>query len=120
MESPIRDCEVRYAGVAVGRATQVKDWTAGGAFIGFAEPLPSGTAIELRGENITQAARVEEVVESADPNVAGMRVSFLAPAPGSSAGSASSAPPAAPEAAPPAEGGAPAPHQGGGKRKRRR
>ena len=119
-------CEVRYAGVVVGRATQVKNWTATGAFIGLPEPLPSGTAIELRGENVVQAARVEDVIESADPNVAGMRVSFVAasagaapssPAPSSSAAPSSDAPPAeSGGAAPPASQGQP----GGGKRKRRR
>ena len=126
LDSPISSCEVRYAGVAVGRSTQVKDWTATGAFIGFAEPLPSGTAIELRGENLAQAARVDDVIESADPNVAGMRVSFVA---SSAAAPTPSAPPpvtAAPSGdASPVDSGAASPpaqqqQQGGGKRKRRR
>jgi len=91
--------EVRYAGVVVGRATQVKDWTAGGAFIGFTEPLPTGTSIELRGENIAQPARVEEVLESSDASVAGMRVSFVS-------SSAAAAPPVA-VAAPPVAAVAP-------------
>ena len=122
MDSPIASCEVRYAGVVVGRATQVKNWTATGAFVGFTEPLPAGTAIELRGENLVQAARVEDVIESADPNVAGMRVSFVAsPAagapPSSAAPSSSDAPPAeSGGVAPPVQQGQP----GGGKRKRRR
>ncbi len=76
--------EVRYAGVAVGRATQVRDWTDAGAFIGFAEPLPTGTRVELRGDGVRQIARVEAVIESADPAAAGMRVRFVtesAPAP---------------------------------------
>ncbi len=139
MDSPMVSCEVRYAGVVVGRATQVKDWTATGAFIGLAEPLPSGTRIELRGDNHVQAARVEQVFESADPNAAGMHVSFLAS--GSAAGPstsaaapATSAPASAPVAAPPPSGAVPVSeaspadstgtaqpaHQGGGKRKRRR
>ena len=113
--------EVRYAGVVVGRATQVKDWSATGAFIGFTEPLPTGTAIELRGENIAQSARVDQVQESSDPDLAGMRVSFLtpsrSPSPSSSASeSPSSAPPA--DAALPQQ--QPPQQQGGGKRKRRR
>ncbi len=70
--------EVRYAGVVVGRATQVKDWNADGAFIGFAEPLPTGTRIELRGDEIREA-RVEEAIESSDPAICGMRVSFSRP-----------------------------------------
>jgi hypothetical protein len=70
--------EVRYAGVAVGRATQVRDWTATGAFIGFAEPLPTGTRVELRGDGVRQVARVEDVIESVDVAVTGMRVRFVA------------------------------------------
>ena len=132
-------CEVRYAGVVVGRATQVKDWTATGAFIGFAEPLPSGTRIELRGDNHVQAAQVAQVIESADPNVAGMHVSFVASAPAagpstSGAVAATTAAAPAPAAATPSPGAVPVTeaspadstgttppaHQGGGKRKRRR
>ena len=76
--------EVRYAGVVVGRATHVKDWSAEGAFIGFAEPLPTGTRIELRGDE-TRSARVEEAIESSDPSICGMRVSFSpSPSPSSS------------------------------------
>lgn len=120
--------EVRYAGVVVGRATQVKDWSATGAFIGFTEPLPTGTAIELRGENTIQPARVREVIESSDPTVAGMRVSFLntststSPPPSSSAAPSSDTPaaPAPASAAKPAEAGQPQQQGGGGKRKRRR
>ena len=69
--------EVRYAGVVVGRSTKVRDWDAAGAFIGFAEPLPSGTSLVLRGDGIDQPARVVAVFESADPAVAGMQVKFV-------------------------------------------
>ncbi|HVV52123.1 MAG TPA: hypothetical protein VHO06_20815, partial [Polyangia bacterium] len=62
--------EVRYAGVVVGRSTKVRDWGASGAFIGFAEPLPSGTSLVLKGDGVEQPARVVEVIESADPAVA--------------------------------------------------
>ena len=137
VDSPIDirgNFEVRYAGVVVGRATQVRDWTATGAFIGFTEPLPSGTSIELRGENITQAARVAEVIESADVNLAGMRVSFVASSvapsdspsvPSPSPAAAAPAPPAESQAAAPAPapsdaGPPPAQQGGGGNRKRRR
>ena len=68
--------EVRYAGVVVGRSTKVRDWNDAGAFIGFAEPLPSGTPLVLKGDGVEQPARVLEVIESADPAVAGMRVTF--------------------------------------------
>ena len=69
--------EVRYAGVVVGRSTKVRDWDTAGAFIGFAEPLPSGTSLVLRGDGVEQAARVVQVFESADPAVAGMQVKFI-------------------------------------------
>jgi hypothetical protein len=116
--------EVRYAGVVVGRATQVKDWTADGAFIGFSEPLPTGTRIQLRGDE-TRDARVEEAIESSDPAVCGMRVSFSpapasAPAPSSSPAPASSpdpSPSSAPDTTAPANQGN---GGGGGKRRRRR
>ena len=69
--------EVRYAGVLLGRSTKVRDWDTAGAFIGFAEPMPSGTSLVLRGDGVDQAARVVEVFESADPAVAGMQVKFI-------------------------------------------
>ncbi len=110
--------EVRYAGVVVGRATHVKDWTAEGAFIGFAEPLPTGTRIELRGDE-TRTARVEEAIESSDPNISGMRVSFSPPSP-----SSSSSPPSSPSPSPSPEPTSPQQQGGGGggggKRRRRR
>jgi hypothetical protein len=68
--------EVRYAGVVVGRSTRVRDWDTAGAFIGFAEPLPTGTSLVLRGDGVDQPARVVEVFESADPAVVGMQVKF--------------------------------------------
>jgi hypothetical protein len=103
--------EVRYAGVVVGRATQVKDWNAEGAFIGFAEPLPTGTRIELRGDQI-RSARVEEAIESSDPAICGMRVSF---SPSPSPPSSSDIPSPSPDTGHAQQGGG-----GGGKRRRRR
>jgi len=95
--------EVRYAGVVVGRSTKVRDWDTAGAFIGFAEPLPSGTSLVLRGDGVDQAARVVEVFESADPAVAGMQVKFVGPAeaarPASKPAAAAAAPARAPEPA---------------------
>src|SRR6185312_4216403 len=88
--------EVRYAGVVVGRSTKVRDWGASGAFIGFAEPLPAGTSLVLRGDGIDQPARVVEVIESADPAVAGMQVTFAgaaeAPRPAPTPAAAEAAP----------------------------
>ncbi|HVY40154.1 MAG TPA: hypothetical protein VHM31_19575 [Polyangia bacterium] len=109
--------EVRYAGVVVGRATHVKDWTAEGAFIGFAEPLPTGTRIELRGDQ-TRTARVEEAIESSDPNISGMRVSFSPPSSPPSPSSSSS--PSSPSPEPPSPQQQAGGGGGGGKRRRRR
>jgi hypothetical protein len=92
--------EVRYAGVGVGRSTLLRDWTASGAFIGFAEPMPTGTPLVLKGDGIDQAARVVEVIESADPSVAGMRVEFVS-------GAEPVRPPPAEEPAPPPAAAAP-------------
>jgi len=121
--------EVRYAGVTVGRATHVRSWTDAGAFIGFAEPLPTGTRVELRGDGGPRAASVEDVIESADPAVAGMRVRFLADgtpavvAPESSVSAAepssSGAEPSEAHGAEPGDSGSNA-GAGGGKRRRRR
>jgi hypothetical protein len=69
--------EVRYAGVGIGRSTALRDWNEGGAFIGFAEPMPTGTPLVLKGDGIDQAARVVETIESVDLSVAGMRVVFV-------------------------------------------
>ena len=94
----VRSIEIRYAGVVVGRSTKVRDWDTAGAFIGFAEPLPSGTSLVLRGDGVEQAARVVEVFESADPAVAGMQVKFIGaaeaarPAPKPAAAAATSVP----------------------------
>jgi hypothetical protein len=85
--------EVRYAGVVLGRSTQIRDWSAAGAFVGFAEPMPTGTPLVLKGEGIEQPARVVQVVESADLAVAGMRVEFgPATPPGPAAGESGAAP----------------------------
>jgi hypothetical protein len=70
--------EVRYAGVTVGRAALLRDRGPEGAFLVFAEPLPVGTSIVLKMDEGELPARVAEVVESADPNAAGMRLRFVA------------------------------------------
>jgi hypothetical protein len=104
--------EVRYAGVVVGRSTKVRDWGDAGAFIGFAEPLPTGTPLVLKGDGVEQPARVVQVIESADPAVAGMQVTFVdvaravRPSPRSAAAPAKAA---APSAAPAAAAAAAAP-----------
>jgi hypothetical protein len=69
--------EVRYAGVLVGRSGAVRDLDDRGAFVTFSEPLPVGTVVTLRLGDTIKEARVDQVVESADPAAAGMRVRFV-------------------------------------------
>jgi hypothetical protein len=141
--------EVRYAGVIVGRGVLARDLGEGGAFVGVAEPLPVGTNVTVKIGDAVREGRVDEVVETADPAVVGMRVSWggaarSVPAP------RAAAPVAAPSSAEPsgptgdvgsggdggqpaaevedASGAIPAPmslsgdasHSGGGKRRRKR
>ena len=96
----VRAVDVRYAGVVVGRSTRVRDWDNTGAFIGFAEPLPTGTSLVLRGEGVDQPARVVEVFESADPAVVGMQVKFGGAAEAALQAPRSAAPAAKPVPAP--------------------
>jgi hypothetical protein len=130
--------EVRYAGVVLGRATELRDASVSGAFVVLPEPLPVGTPIVLKTEEGERSARVIEVIESADPAVAGMRVRFMEggearaaaivtkdPAPAVSPPSAPSAPPDPPSAPPEApSAGSPSPQgdpsDGAGRRRRRR
>jgi hypothetical protein len=74
MEAPI---EIRYAGVVVAKANEVRRMTVGGVdmFLAMPEPLPAGTVVSLG--NDTQA-RIEKVIESPDPSVAGIYVRLLA------------------------------------------
>lgn len=70
--------EVRYAGVVVGRGAPLRDRDDAGVFVVFAEPLPVGTPVWLKIEDAERTARVIGVVESADANLAGMRLRFVA------------------------------------------
>jgi hypothetical protein len=94
--------EVRYAGVVVGRTMAARGLDAAGGFVGIPEPLPVGTIVTLKFVDGTREARVAEVVESSDPNIAGMRVSF-------DLGARPAASPAARPIAPAATAAAPAP-----------
>jgi hypothetical protein len=73
METPV---EIRYAGVVVARSNEIRRMTVGGVdlFLSMPEPLPAGTVVSLN--NDTQA-RVEKVIESSDPSVAGIYVKLL-------------------------------------------
>jgi hypothetical protein len=73
--------EIRYAGIMVGRASAIRDSDAAGAFINLGEPMPVGTLLTLRLSDSIKEARVEDVIESVDPTVAGMRVRFLSSKP---------------------------------------
>ncbi len=73
MQAPV---EIRYAGVVVARAEEVTP-REGGLFLAVAEPLPVGTVIGLGADDAR--GLVEQVVESADPKQAGMRVRPLQP-----------------------------------------
>jgi hypothetical protein len=72
--------DVRYSGVVVGRALQLRDRDETGAFVGFAEPLPVGTALRVKIDDVELAARVTDVVESADAAQVGMRIRFVSEA----------------------------------------
>jgi hypothetical protein len=74
MEAPV---EIRYAGVVIARANEVRRMTVGGVdmFLSMPEPLPAGTLVSLSDGS---QARVEKVIESTDPSVAGIYVRLLA------------------------------------------
>lgn len=131
--------EVRYAGVVVGRGAVLRDQGDAGTFVGIAEPLPVGTLVTLKVGDSVREARVEEVVESAEPSAVGMRIRWgaepqVAAAPVSAPAQAPTPAPtaAAPAASPAAEvddssGAIPAPMslagdsgQHGGKKRRKR
>jgi hypothetical protein len=70
--------EIRYVGVVLGRGTELRDRTERGGFVGFAEPLPVGTRIVLKGDGPEEAAEVVSVVESSEPARSGMQLRFVA------------------------------------------
>jgi hypothetical protein len=96
----VENVEVRYAGVGIGRSTHLRDWSEAGAFVGFAEPMPTGTPLVLKGDGIEQPARVVQSIESADVSVAGMRVEFTGAAEAAPAQPATAEPATAQPAAP--------------------
>jgi hypothetical protein len=76
METPV---ELRYAGVVVAKATEVRKMTVGGVdlFLAIPEPLPAGTVVALGNEGY---ARIEKVIESPDHSTAGVYVTLLSEA----------------------------------------
>ena len=71
--------EVRYAGVVVGRSSIIRELDTRGLFLGMTEPLPLGTVVELKVDELTVPGRVELVSESQELARAGMRVRFSRP-----------------------------------------
>jgi hypothetical protein len=87
--------EIRYAGVVIGKTEAVREDDAESLFLSFADPMPVGALLELRGADTRAQARVEAVTEVGE---AGMRVRLLP-------GAVADAPaPAAPPGAPAASG----------------
>jgi hypothetical protein len=85
--------EVRYAGVVVGRGAVVKELGPEAAFVSVPEPMPVGTLLTLKIGDSVRQARVEEVVEAAEPTVVGMRVSWGGAETRAAAAAVTSAPP---------------------------
>jgi 2-oxoglutarate dehydrogenase E2 component (dihydrolipoamide succinyltransferase) len=103
--------EVRYAGVVVGRGALKEpdaaraDVLADSFFVSIAEPMPVGTLVTLKVGDVVREARVDDVVESAEPSAAGMHLRWGAAAPASRPAPAQEPP----RAAAPAPAVAPAP-----------
>jgi hypothetical protein len=96
------EVEIRYAGVTIGLASEVRPTEQSSElFVALGQPMPVGSVIGLG--NDTDRVRVEKVVESADPSLAGMLVRRLDPEPVSV-----EARHAVPTQEPPAAPGAPA------------
>jgi hypothetical protein len=75
MEAPV---EIRYAGVVIGRAQEVRGGEAEDSFfLPGKEPMPVGTVVRLRSGESEIPARVLRAVESTDPLVAGMQVRLI-------------------------------------------
>jgi hypothetical protein len=75
MQAPL---EIRYAGVIIGRAQEVR--TAEGEamfFLPGKEPMPVGTLLHLRSGKGEAPARVVRAVESPDPAICGMQVRLV-------------------------------------------
>ena len=74
--------EIRYAGMVVAKSASIRDRNAVGFFIGVNDPMPVGTYVSLtindqpKNEQ-PRNARVDQVVESTDASLAGMRLRFV-------------------------------------------
>lgn len=76
MESPV---EIRYAGVVIGRAQEVRsaDGDSPSFFLVVREPMPVGSVLHLRTGDRETPARVVHTVESPDPAACGIEVRFI-------------------------------------------
>jgi hypothetical protein len=90
--------EIRYAGAVVGRSSIIRELDTRGLFLGMTEPLPLGTAVDLKIDEQIVPGRVEQVSESQELARAGMRIRFSRPESAQLFGTPVEAPP---EAAPP-------------------
>jgi hypothetical protein len=75
MQAPL---DIRYAGVNIGRAQEVR--TAEGEatfFLPGKEPMPVGTVLRLRTSTGETPARVMRAIESTDPAICGMEVRLV-------------------------------------------
>ena len=73
MEAPL---EIRYAGVVIGRAQEVRnaEGDALSFFIPVRDPMPVGTVLRMRSGEQETPVRVVRAVESTDVSVCGMQV----------------------------------------------
>ncbi len=71
MQAPV---EIRYAGVVVAIAQDMRELEGGGLFLPIRDPLPVGSLVSLRSGDQDLAVRVCHVTESADLNVSGIQV----------------------------------------------
>lgn len=72
MQAPL---DIRYAGVNIGRAQEVRSAEGEAAFfLSGKEPMPVGTVLRLRSTKGETPARVVRAIESPDPAICGMEV----------------------------------------------
>ena len=74
--------EIRYAGMVVAKSASIRDRDAAGFFISVNDPMPVGTYVSLKINDQPKNeqpnyARVEQVVESTDATLVGMRLRFV-------------------------------------------
>ena len=76
MEAPL---EIRYAGVVIGRAQDMRSAEADALsfFIPVRDPMPVGTVLRMRSGDLETPVRVVRAVESADGAVSGMQVKTI-------------------------------------------